>query len=140
MYEAEDLKIFIGEEAKGNWRLQVKDNAVRDTGTLNAWQLDLVIQPKDNLLKIEGIGKKTVEVLNSAGLTSFAQLAAMEAAEIKATLVAAGKTFNRFDTTTWPAQARMAALGQWDELKAWQDELDGGKEVAAPSGEMAPEV
>ena len=30
-------------------------------------------------------------------------------------------------TDTWPAQAKMAAEGKWDELKKWQDELDGGK-------------
>ncbi|MEJ6796117.1 MAG: 50S ribosomal protein L21, partial [Flavobacteriales bacterium] len=30
-------------------------------------------------------------------------------------------------TETWPAQAKMAAEGKWDELKKWQDELDGGK-------------
>jgi len=28
---------------------------------------------------------------------------------------------------TWPKQAEMAAEGKWDELKVWQDELDGGK-------------
>ena len=31
---------------------------------------------------------------------------------------------------TWPAQAQMAADGKWDELKVWQDELDGGKAAA----------
>jgi len=30
------------------------------------------------------------------------------------------------DPTTWPQQARFAADGNWDELKKWQDELDGG--------------
>jgi len=30
-------------------------------------------------------------------------------------------------TETWPAQAKLAADGEWDELKKWQDELDGGK-------------
>ena len=29
-------------------------------------------------------------------------------------------------TDTWPKQAEMAAEGKWDELKVWQDELDGG--------------
>ncbi len=28
---------------------------------------------------------------------------------------------------TWPEQAKMAAEGKWDELKKWQDELNGGK-------------
>ena len=31
------------------------------------------------------------------------------------------------DPTTWPKQAKMAAAGDWDALKKWQDELDGGK-------------
>ena len=35
---------------------------------------------------------------------------------------------------TWPEQAKMAHEGRWDELKKWQDELDGGK-VAAKSEE-----
>ena len=29
---------------------------------------------------------------------------------------------------TWPKQAKMAADGKWDELKKWQDEMDGGIE------------
>ena len=29
---------------------------------------------------------------------------------------------------TWPRQADMAAQGKWDELKVWQDEMDGGVE------------
>ena len=36
---------------------------------------------------------------------------------------------------TWPAQAEMAAAGEWDKLKAWQDELDGGKVVKATQEE-----
>jgi len=39
------------------------------------------------------------------------------------------------DPTTWPKQADMAAKGEWDALNKWQDELDGGKEVAAKSSE-----
>jgi hypothetical protein len=31
--------------------------------------------------------------------------------------------------STWAAQAQMAADGKFDELKAWQDELNGGKEA-----------
>ena len=30
---------------------------------------------------------------------------------------------------TWPKQAALAVDGKWDELKAYQDKLDGGKEV-----------
>jgi hypothetical protein len=31
------------------------------------------------------------------------------------------------DPTTWPEQAKMAADGNWDELKTLQDNLKGGK-------------
>ena len=31
------------------------------------------------------------------------------------------------DPGTWPKQAELAAKGDWDALKKWQDELDGGK-------------
>jgi hypothetical protein len=30
---------------------------------------------------------------------------------------------------TWPEQARLAAVGSWEELTKLQDELKGGQEV-----------
>ncbi|MEL6866401.1 MAG: hypothetical protein AAFP19_18395, partial [Bacteroidota bacterium] len=36
---------------------------------------------------------------------------------------------------TWAEQAAMAASGDWEKLKAWQDELDGGKVVKSSSSE-----
>jgi len=47
--------------------------------------------------------------------------------QIRAILAAEGGMIANMDPTTWPKQAAMAAEGKWDELKAWQDELDGGK-------------
>ena len=31
------------------------------------------------------------------------------------------------DPATWPEQARLAAAGQWDELKTLQESLKGGR-------------
>ncbi|MFT5169304.1 MAG: large subunit ribosomal protein L27 [Saprospiraceae bacterium] len=87
----------------------------------------------DDLKKVEGIGPKISELLNNAGITTFALLASTEAAKIKEVLAAAGSRYASHDPTTWPAQAKMAAAGEWDKLKAWQDELDGGKVVDASS-------
>jgi len=42
-------------------------------------------------------------------------------------LEAAGSQFKMHDPTTWPKQSQMAHEEKWDELKKWQDELDGGK-------------
>lgn len=78
----------------------------------------------DDLKKIEGIGPKIAETLAEAGISTFADLAKTDAAKISE--IIAGVRGNHV-TDTWPAQAQMAADGKWDELKKWQDELDGGK-------------
>jgi len=81
----------------------------------------------DDLTKVEGIGPKMAGVFNAAGINTFAELAAKTAEELKAILDAAEGNFAAHDPGTWPEQAKMAADGKWDELKKWQDELDGGK-------------
>ncbi len=81
----------------------------------------------DDLKKIEGIGPKIAEILNENGVKTFADLAAMDAGKIKEILLAKGKRYAMHNPTTWPKQAALAAEGKWDELKKWQDELDGGK-------------
>ncbi|MFT5513010.1 MAG: putative flap endonuclease-1-like 5' DNA nuclease [Bacteroidia bacterium] len=81
----------------------------------------------DKLNKIEGIGPKIASVLNEAGIDSFATLATKTSEEIAAILDSAEGNFKAHDPGTWPKQAEMAAAGNWDELKKWQDELDGGK-------------
>ncbi|WP_290700900.1 50S ribosomal protein L21 [Lacinutrix sp.] len=78
----------------------------------------------DDLKKVEGIGPKIASVLAEAGISTFAELAKTEASKISE--IIAGVRGNHV-TDTWPAQAQMAADGKWDELKKWQDELDGGK-------------
>ena len=76
---------------------------------------------------IEGIGPKIASLLNDAGILTFASLASTDVEKIKEILVAAGNRYKMHDPTTWPQQANLAADGKWDELKKWQDELDGGK-------------
>jgi len=79
---------------------------------------------KDDLKKIEGIGPKIAQTLTEAGIATFADLAKAKPAKI-AEIIADVRGNHVPDT--WPAQAKMAAEGKWDELKKWQDELDGGK-------------
>ena len=78
----------------------------------------------DDLKKVEGIGPKIASTLVEAGITTFAQLAKTDSAKISE--IISGVRGNHV-TDTWPAQAKLAAEGKWDELKKWQDELDGGK-------------
>lgn len=81
----------------------------------------------DDLTKVEGIGPKIAELLTDAGFGTFAALASTTPENISAILANAGSRYTMHNPSTWPKQAEMAANGQWDELKAWQDELDGGK-------------
>lgn len=78
----------------------------------------------DDLKKVEGIGPKISSTLIEAGISTFAELA--KASPVKISEIIAGVRGNHV-TDTWPAQAKLAADGKWDELKKWQDELDGGK-------------
>ena len=78
----------------------------------------------DDLKKIEGIGPKIAQTLTDAGVATFAELA--KTAPAKISEIIAGVRGNHIPDT-WPKQAEMAAEGKWDELKKWQDELDGGK-------------
>ncbi len=83
--------------------------------------------PKDtDLTRIEGIGPKINGILNDHGVSSFADLAATKADQIKTWLTEAGSQYNRADPTTWPEQAALAAKGDWEALDKLQDELDGG--------------
>ncbi|AEH01079.1 50S ribosomal protein L21 [Lacinutrix sp. 5H-3-7-4] len=78
----------------------------------------------DDLKKVEGIGPKIASTLVEAGISTFAELAKTDAAKISEIIA---DVRGNHVTDTWPAQAKLAAEGKWDELKKWQDELDGGK-------------
>jgi large subunit ribosomal protein L21 len=78
----------------------------------------------DDLKKIEGIGPKIASTLADAGIVTFADLAKSDASKVSEIIA---DVRGNHVTDTWPAQAQMAADGKWDDLKKWQDELNGGK-------------
>ena len=78
----------------------------------------------DDLKKIEGIGPKIASTLVEAGIATFADLAKAKPEAISEIIA---NVRGNHVTDTWPEQAKLAAEGKWDELKKWQDELDGGK-------------
>ncbi len=82
----------------------------------------------DDLKIIEGIGPKIESVLNTAGIYSFYQLSQKTPEQISAILSNSDSRFQVHDPATWPRQAELASKGNWDELKAWQELLNGGRE------------
>ncbi|MBL0182850.1 MAG: glycoside hydrolase family 13 [Chitinophagaceae bacterium] len=82
---------------------------------------------KDDLTKVEGIGKKIETLLNKSGISSYKQLSGSTAKKLKQILEDAGSKFSMHNPGTWPKQAKLAAKGKWDELAELQQELKGGK-------------
>ena len=91
------------------------------TGALKAFK-------QDDLKAIEGIGPATEKLLHSNGIKTWRELANTNASALKDILTAAGSRFALGDPTTWPKQAELAADGKFDQLREYQDFLDGGKE------------
>ena len=79
----------------------------------------------DELIE-HGIGPKYAEILMGAGVTTFAQIAAMSDDEI-VTLVKDNGGRKSASMGTWAEQAKLAAAGDWDGLAKLQDELSGGR-------------
>lgn len=81
----------------------------------------------DDLKLIEGIGPKISELLQAAGITTFAQLAATDVERLREILLQAGLRIA--DPTTWSEQARLAAAGDWEAFERLLGELKGGRRV-----------
>lgn len=81
----------------------------------------------DNLKRIEGIGPKVSELLNSQGILTFTDLASTSIERIKGILDTAGSRYRIIDASTWGEQATLAGNGDWDGLKVLQVKLKGGR-------------
>ncbi|SDC64464.1 DUF4332 domain-containing protein [Niabella drilacis] len=82
---------------------------------------------KDDLTKIEGIGPAITKLLEQEGIQNFRDLSKATIKKLKGVLDAAGSKFAMHDPKSWPKQAKLAAAEKWEELKALQQELVGGK-------------
>ncbi|MEL7498589.1 MAG: helix-hairpin-helix domain-containing protein [Planctomycetota bacterium] len=113
----------------GSWPQQARMAADGDWDNLQRWQDQLDGGKEvaaDDLTKIEGIGPKVAEVLNTNGIVTYRNLADTSADQLMSILAGAGGILANMNPGTWPDQAQLAAAGDWDKLKTWQDELDGG--------------
>jgi small subunit ribosomal protein S2 len=79
---------------------------------------------QDDLGHLKGIGPKVSSILRAAGVNTFAKLAATDLNRINELLMAANPTLLRLiDASTWSKQAKLAADGEWEELKRFQKEI-----------------
>jgi len=77
--------------------------------------------PADDLARIEGIGPVYAARLRAAGITTFAQLAEADDAQLAG--IIQPPSWRKIDYASWREQARLLAAGAEAELKALQDRL-----------------
>ena len=80
----------------------------------------------DDLKAIEGIGPKISGVLQESGITTFALLAESGVSQLERIVRQAGIRIAY--PGTWPGQARLAAAGEWEALRALQGRAQGWPE------------
>ena len=79
----------------------------------------------DDLKVIWGIGAKMEELLNDAGIETFAELARTPVPRLREIVAAYGskRLTDIANEEVWPEQAAIAARGDWDALKEYQANL-----------------
>jgi predicted flap endonuclease-1-like 5' DNA nuclease len=85
------------------------------------------VRGMDDLQAVQGIDLKMAQMLNTAGVFYFSELARMPLVAIQALWDAAGPHQGLAHPDTWPEQAALAADNRWPELRALQDALNAGK-------------
>ncbi|MFK8067669.1 MAG: hypothetical protein AB8D52_05440 [Gammaproteobacteria bacterium] len=83
---------------------------------------------RDDFTVVEGIGPKINDLIHADGIHTYGELATTAITAIQKILDDAGPNFSLARPDTWPDQSDLAARNEWEALKKWQDELDGGKE------------
>ena len=85
----------------------------------------------ENDLKIvEGIGPKISDILVRRGISTWKALSEADPVIIKDYLLQdGGEQYRIHIPDTWPYQSKLAHEGRWEELKALQDNLIGGKKA-----------
>ena len=82
---------------------------------------------KDDLTKVEGIGKKIEALLYKNKISSYKQLSKSTITNLKTILESGGSKFSMHNPGTWPKQAKLAAEAKWEDLELLQKHLKGGK-------------
>jgi len=111
-------------------KVEQEKGAVGSVLPFNAAKVKEVFGKKvkqDDLRIIEGIGPKIEELFHKNGVKTWKDLSTTTVLRCQEILKSGGKAFEIHRPDTWPKQAEMAYNGLWEELKKWQDTLDGGK-------------
>lgn len=82
---------------------------------------------KDDLTKVEGIGKKIEALLYKNKIHTYKQLSKATIKTLKEILDTGGSKFSIHNPGTWAKQAKLASEAKWEDLELLQKHLKGGK-------------
>ncbi|WP_375237774.1 hypothetical protein [Aurantibacter sp.] len=82
---------------------------------------------ENDLTVVEGIGPKIKELFHNHNVNTWQALSECSLEKCQEVLNSGGNRYKIHKPASWPKQAGMAAQGKWQDLKDWQDQLDGGK-------------
>lgn len=80
-------------------------------------------KPDDRFTDLDGIGKRTGELLAENDIKTFWGLANTPVTRLREILAGAGGQFRSYDPSSWPGQARLAAEGRHEALDAYKEWL-----------------
>lgn len=86
-----------------------------------------VVTLKDDLTKIEGVGKKIESLLYKNKIHTYKQLSKTTIKSLKEILENAGSKYAMHNPGSWSKQAKLAADAKWEDLELLQKHLKGGK-------------
>ena len=98
---------------------------------------DKVAAKPDDLTQLAGIGSKSAEALNAAGMTTYAALAEANEPAIREALHTS-HIVARSNVSTWPMQASYAAKGDWQQLAKYNQRRSGQAKATTTKSKAAP--
>ncbi|MEL7020991.1 MAG: helix-hairpin-helix domain-containing protein [Bacteroidota bacterium] len=141
----QDIGFFPGRIERDDWVGQAK-GMLGQAGLASYGEMETArrisidnlsnINAEDDLKTIEGIGDKVEQLLKSSGIMNWHQLADASVEQLNEILTNGGDRFGSCDPTTWPDQARLAADGEWEKLKTYQNYLEGGRDTGGRHKEV----
>lgn len=119
------IQFFPGRIEQDNWVEQAQQ-LLKEKARQSIRQQQLATVPSDptDLKVIDGIGPRTEDLLKDNGIKSWHDLANLSVEQLKNLLLKTGAPFDILDPNTWAQQARLAANGEWERLKEYQDYLN----------------
>ena len=86
-----------------------------------------VVVIKEDLTRVEGIGRKIEALLYKNKIYNFKQLSKTTIKSLKEILEAGGNKFSMHNPGTWPKQAKLAAEGKFEDLELLKKHLERRK-------------